>query len=211
MRIEFYEPKLEQNIVREIWQWSKEVLEQKSHYFGGLPACPFAEKAWKEDKVALMFKYEKNYQCLYSTISQFDDNFDLAIIVDLAFEKDPADFHDYLFNLNKCISDGVFIDKDVWLMGFHPHDEPNEFVADANEDFLALVEEEYAMIFVQRLSKLQESADKLAKRGYYKPYEDDYNAQDLFEQRHQLYRRLKDGNATKEKEWCEENARWRHG
>jgi hypothetical protein len=84
MRIEFYEPKLEQNIVREIWQWSKEVLEQKSHYFGGLPACPFAEKAWKEDKVSLMFKYEKNYQCLYTTISQFDDNFDLAIIVDLA-------------------------------------------------------------------------------------------------------------------------------
>ena len=196
MRVEFYEPRLEQNIVREIWQWSKEILEQKSTFFNGLPACPFAEKAWMDDKVSLMFKYEKSYQCLYTTISQFDDNFELAIIVDLSFEKEPETFHDYLYNLNQCISDGVFIDRDVWLMGFHPHDEGNEFVADVAAEFEPIVDKEYAMIFIQRLSKLQESADKLAKRGYYKSYEEDYNAKELFEQRHQMYRRLKNGNAS---------------
>ena len=78
----------------------------------------------------------------------------------------------------------------------HPDDEPNDFVAEPSETFEPVIDQEYAMIFVQRLSKLQESADKLAKRGYYKPYEEDYNAKELFEHRHQLYRRLKDGNAS---------------
>jgi hypothetical protein len=200
MQVEFFEPVLEQNIVREITQWSRQVLEPKSEFFNGMPACPFAEKAWKDDKVSLMFKYENSYQCLYSTVSTFDDNFDVSIIIDLNFEEDPEDFHDYLYEMNKAISGGMFINKDVWLMGFHPYDAPNEFVADCGSTFEPVVEDEYAMIFVQRLSKLQESADKLAKRGYYKSYEADYNAKELFNNRSQLYRRLKNGNGPQEKD-----------
>ena len=196
MRVEFFEPKLEQGIVHEILQWSKDVLETNSSFFGGLPPCPYAQKAWADHKVSIMFKYEPSFQVLYTSISPFDDNFDLNIIVDIKYEQDPENFHEYLHNLNGCIADGMFIDRDIWLMGFHPEDEPNDFVAEPSETFEPVVEQEYAMIFVQRLSKLQESADKLAKRGYYKPYEEDYNAKELFEHRHQLYRRLRNGNAS---------------
>jgi hypothetical protein len=196
MRVEFFEPVLEQNIVKEICQWSKEALETKSSFFGGMPACPYARQAWADQKVSIMFKYEPSFQVLYTSISQFDDNFELNIIVDMNYEKNPEDFHDYLHSLNICISDGMFIDRDIWLMGFHPDDEPNDFVAEPSEGFEPYVDQEYAMIFVQRLSKLQESADKLAKKGYYKSYEADYNAKELFEHRHQLYRRLKDGDET---------------
>jgi len=52
------------------------------------------------------------------------------------------------------------------------------------------------MIFVQRLSQVQESADKLLKKGYYDKYLEEYNAQDIFERRQTLYRRLKNGNET---------------
>lgn len=196
MQLEFLEPTLERNIVKELLQWSKKVLEEKNPSFNDMPACPFAQKAWQEGKVSIIFKYENSYQCLYSIVSSFDDNFEVAIIIDLNFDKDPEDFHDYLHEMNKAISQGMFIDKDVWLMGFHPDDDGNEFVADVASDFEALVDKEYAMIFVQRLSKLQESADKLAKRGYYKIYEQDYNARELFDHRSNLYRRLKNGNAT---------------
>ena len=52
------------------------------------------------------------------------------------------------------------------------------------------------MIFVQRLSKLQEAADKLNKNGYYDSYEGEYNAFDIYEKRRDLYRRLKNGDET---------------
>lgn len=63
--------------------------------------------------------------------------------------------------MNVAISRGMFIDKDIWVMGFHPDDEASEYVDDAN--FCHLTEESYAIIFVQRLTKLHESADKLKK------------------------------------------------
>jgi hypothetical protein len=54
-----------------------------------------------------------------------------------------------------------------------------------------MVEDEYAMIFVQRLSKVQEAADKLAKKGYYDNYLEEYNAEEIFQKREDLYRRLR--------------------
>ena len=133
-------------------------------------------------------------QVLYSTISQWEDAFDLVIIVDMAFKKDPDEFHEYLDLLNDAISNRVFIDPDIWLMGFHPYDEANDYIDD--QSFMHLVEDEYAMIFVQRLSKVQESADKLAKKGYYDNYLKEYNAEYIFQRREDLYRRLKNGDET---------------
>ena len=60
----------------------------------------------------------------------------------------------------------------------------------------ALTDTEYSMIFVQRLSQLQEAADKLEKKGYYGNYNGEYNACEIFDKRQQLYRRLKNGYET---------------
>jgi hypothetical protein len=79
-------------------------------------------------------------------------------------------------------------------MGFHPDDEPSDFVEDLIFDYE--VDTSYSMIFVQRLSKLQEAADKLNKNGYYDSYEGEYNAFDIYEKRRELYRRLKNGDET---------------
>ena len=79
-------------------------------------------------------------------------------------------------------------------MGFHPDDEPNELVEEVAID--AVTDTSYAMIFVQRLSKLQEAADKLNKKGYYNSYNGDYNVLEIYEKRNKLYRRLKNGDET---------------
>jgi len=179
----------EREICDEIIAWSSHTLQKPNPYYNGLPPCPYAQKAWEEQKVLFLFKYDTNMQVLYSTLSQWEDAFDLVIIVDMAFQKDPEIFHDYLDLLNEAISEGVFIDRDMWLMGFHPHDEPNDFIDD--NSFMQIVEDEYAMIFVQRLSKVQESADKLAKKGYYDNYLEEYDAEQIFQNRELLYRRLK--------------------
>lgn len=179
----------ESQICQEIMAWSDHTLHKPNPFYNGMPPCPYAQKAWEDNKVLILFKYDTNMQVLYSTISQWEDAFDLVIIVDMAFQKDPDVFHDYLEQLNEAISDGIFIDRDMWLMGFHPHDEPNDFIDD--NSFMQIVEDEYAMIFVQRLSKVQESADKLAKKGYYDNYLEEYDAEQIFQNRELLYRRLK--------------------
>ncbi len=187
---------VEEAVKAEIRDWSAAALEQPSPHFNGLPPCPYARKAWSEDKVAILFKYEASQQVLYSTVSQFDDNYDLAVIVDFEFYEDSDVFHGYLDEMNDVISDGMFIDRDIWVMGFHPDDEESEFVEDLALDFDPHVEDEYALVFVQRLSKLQEAADKLATKGYYEAYGANYNARELYEKRERLYRRLKDGFET---------------
>tara|TARA_R110000772_G_scaffold263138_1_gene382722 strand:+ start:83 stop:676 length:594 start_codon:yes stop_codon:yes gene_type:complete len=195
MNLAFFNTDLEKNVVKEIMKWSSDVLEQPHPFFMNFSPCPFAKQAWFADRVAILFKYENNYQCLYSTISQFDDNFDVALIVDLDNNKNADDFHEYLDGLNEVIADGVFIDRDIWLMGFHPDDDPEEYAEDAA--FTPVVDTEYAIIFVQRLSKLQEAADKLRKKGYYEAYAKEYNVYQIYSRRDQLYRRLKNGDETK--------------
>jgi len=184
----------EREIFQEIIAWSEHTLQKPNPYYNDMPPCPYAQKAWEDNKVIILFKYDSNMQVLYSTISQWEDAFDLVIIVDMAFKKDPDEFHEYLDMLNDAVSNGVFIDRDIWLMGFHPHDEANDFIDD--QSFMHLVEDEYAMIFVQRLSKVQESADKLAKKGYYDIYLEEYDVEHIFQKRQALYRRLKNGDET---------------
>lgn len=108
----------ESQICQEIMAWSDHTLHKPNPFYNGMPPCPYAQKAWEDNKVLILFKYDTNMQVLYSTISQWEDAFDLVIIVDMAFQKDPDVFHNYLEQLNEAISDGVFIDRDMWLMGF---------------------------------------------------------------------------------------------
>ena len=183
----------EKLIETEIRRWSANVLEKKNKAFNNLPACPYAQAAWDKDKVGIVFKYDKDYQSLYSLISTFDDRYDLVILVDTAYD-DYEKFHEYIEQLNDAISQGFFIDKDIWLMGFHPEGDENDNLE--GESFEPLVEEEYGLIFVQRLTKLQESAEKIKKLGYYDCYKDEYNSDEIYQKRELFYRRLKNGNES---------------
>ncbi|MCP3704847.1 MAG: hypothetical protein GY954_18190 [Alteromonas sp.] len=194
MNLAFYDQSTEKAIVEEILQWSETALEKPSPQFNNLPPCPYARKALMDEKVAILFKYDDSYQVLYSCISQFDDNFDLAIIVDVHNDKSAYDFHEYLESLNEAISNGMFIDKDIWVMGFHPDDDVSETAQETAIE--AITDTEYSMIFVQRLTVLQEAADKLDKKGYYDSYDSECIASDIYNRRVELYRRLKNGNET---------------
>ena len=185
----------EKKIYNEIREWSRTLLEEKNPEFNGLPACPYAKAAWAAQRVSVIFKRDPaNYQDLWTVISTWDDQVDLVIIVDLAFTEDSDAFHQYLDDINQAISDGMFIDRDIWVMGFHPDQEPNELVDDGT--FEPDTTEEYAMIFVQRLSKLEESADKIRELGYYDRYFDEYDVEKMYKIRHEFYRRLIDGNES---------------
>ena len=194
---------LEKAVIEELKDWTQVGLAMPNEYFNGLPACPFAQKAWAEEKVAVVFNYEKNWQPLYSAISQFDDNFDMAIVVNFGDLGVSSDLHEYLGLLNQAVSDGIFIDKDIWLMGYHPDDDEAEFVTETMV-VEGLAEEEYSMVFVQRLSKIQEAAYKLVHKGYYSHYLNDELFCEQYAKREQFYQLLRS-----DEDGCNEKAKTR--
>ena len=179
---------LEQKICNEIKAWSKYALEVPNENYNNLPSCPYAKAAWKNNKVGFALKTKNNYDIVYCLINNFNDSKELIIVIDLCFENNEI-FHNNLTNLNQLIHQNKFNQQDIWLMGFHPDDDVNELIDDGS--FEEIVSEEYSLIFVQRLSKLQESANKLKKLGYYDNYYNRYDVEDIYKQRENYYRRLK--------------------
>jgi len=179
---------LEQKICKEIKAWSKYALEIPNENYNNLPSCPYAKAAWRNNKVGFALKTTNNYDIVYSVINNYNDSKELIIVIDLCSETNEM-FHNNLTNLNELIHQNKFDQQDIWLMGFHPDDDVNELIDDGSFD--EIVSEEYSLIFVQRLSKLQESANKLKKLGYYDNYYIMYNVEDIYEQRENYYRRLK--------------------
>tara|TARA_R100000657_G_C4683488_1_gene134898 strand:+ start:4017 stop:4595 length:579 start_codon:yes stop_codon:yes gene_type:complete len=179
------------NIIDEIKEWSKHTLEVSNPEFNNLPVCPYAKAAWKQAKVDIVFKFEKeDYKRLYMALHNWSDRKDLVIIADTEYIEDQEEFHEFVDNINEAIANNVFRDKDMWVMGFHPEDEPNELF-DEEEDVEPISEIDYAIFFVQRLSKLEEAAEKLRPLGYYDKYFQEYDVKHMYELRTNFYRRLR--------------------
>ena len=178
----------EKLICDEIRAWSAYALKKD---IGDLPACPYAKACWDSERIEVVFKKAKDKLPLYIVLSQFDDAYDVVVVVDLAYE--PADeFHENVNTLNENIAEGMFIQKDLWLMGFHPDDDAVGSID--NGTFKGVNDVRYAMYFVQRLSKLQEASDKLKPLGYYQKYfDDDADLQQAFKLRESFYRKLEYG------------------
>ncbi len=180
-------------IVKEIRDWSRYALEASSPDFNDLPPCPYAKAAWQENKVEILFKTDsEDYKTLYVTLSEWDDSKELVIIADIEFVEDPDEFHHFVDSLNEAIADQAFEDRDFWIMGFHPEDESNELIDDGT--FEGETETQYAMFFVQRLSKLEKAAEKLRPLGYYDKYFREYDVAEMYELRTNFYRQLLDGD-----------------
>ena len=189
---------LEQKVIEEVKTWTNQVLDQPNPFFNDLPACPYAKKAFVTEKVGFSFSYDKGMQGLYTVLSQFDDTFDVILYVQFEFVEEPQEFHDYLAALNQAISMGIFIQTDLWVMGFHPSDETEEVF---DQEFDHVVDEPYAMIFVQRLSKIEKSAEMLREKGYYDQYLKDPQTASLWDERQLFYRRLCDAGTKRNEKW----------
>ena len=191
-----------EDIKKEIRDWSRHALEVPNPDFNNLPPCPYAQAAWQEDKVEIVFKEENSYKLVFDTLKNFNDNKDLVIVVDTYFIEHEDAFHNYLDRINKCISENVFQDKDLWVMGFHPYQDANELIDDGT--FEGTTETEYALIFVQRLSKLEEASNKLVSRGYYDRYFETYDVSGMYKIRKEYYRRLQCADQRRQAQLNEE-------
>ena len=179
---------IETEVRKEVRAWSAHALEKANGNYNSFPACPFAKKAWLNNKVDIQFKYDGDPTPLYTTLAQYDNDYELIIVVDFDYDSDADRFHNYLEGLNECISANFFGDQDLYVMGFHPADGGNDLLDD--EEFEVEVEYTYAMVFVQRLSLLCKASDTLRKVGYYNRDQGGYEAEDIIKRREELYRRF---------------------
>ena len=153
-------------VERDIRKWSHEFLEKPSDKLNGLPPCPYAKQAWLDDKV--IFSINTGLDGLTEEIKKFDTH-DYDIVV-WANEDLPemAYLDGWCDGVNEAMS---IAGIDMHLMVFHPDYDAEE----AGLDFLVedgVVDESlvYCMVFVQRLSPLDDAALSLEKSGYYKHF-----------------------------------------
>ena len=188
-------------IAEDLRSWSKHVLEVPNDYLNGLPACPYAKKAWQDNKVKIVetknIYKETLRQCL-----EFKDNQHEVVICASFNIPDIEDFQSWCDKRNDLLAK-----DDLHIMGFHPEYGAEE----ADLDFLyehsweSSVRNEYCMIFIQSLSQVDDASQKLEKLEYYKVYpEEEY--QELVVKR----REKRHGNETKSNGQKEDDARWRN-
>lgn len=156
-------------IENDIRNWSHNFLEIPHVKLNGLPPCPYARKAWADKKVK--FSINTGLEGLTKEIYSFDlHQYDIVVWA----EEEPPEL-EYLDGwcdgANETLS---ILQKDMHLMVFHP-----DFNAeDAGLDFLDDAEVTdnnlyYAMVFVQKLSILDDASLSLEKSGYYNNFPDE--------------------------------------
>ena len=134
----------ENDIERQIRDWSEYSLEN----------------TWNSNKVSVRFSYKDYAKEVRSIQSDWNDIYDVIILACFDFESDPLAFQNTLDSINENASR-----TNLWLMGFSPNCYGG--ITEKN----TTTPSSYAMVFIQRLAKLQEAAYELKDLGYYKEYE----------------------------------------
>jgi len=183
---------LERQIKKDVRRWSEHFLEIPNKHLGGFPACPFAKKTWKDKKVLIKTKEKNKWYKTQLNIQLSKINFnkhEILIFCDPYFNYSLEEFQDIIDAYNNWYNK-----KDIFFMGFHPHnpanEEEQEFLVSPNGD-TPTVESNllYSMMLIQKFSQLQEASDKLHRIGYYKLWPKGYY-QDVVVSRQKTYRRI---------------------
>jgi hypothetical protein len=173
-------------IEQDLRSWSREVLEVPSAHLRGLPPCPYARKAWRDNKVLVVETGD-----IFADSTKHCEIFDALgkeLIVVATFDLPEADtLHAFSEQL------GVEFPR-LHCMTFHPdydaEDAELDFLTD--NDWQSGVAEDYAMLFVQDLAQVVAASDRLHPLGYYDVYPpDEYEALVVNRKR-----RLHHGNET---------------
>lgn len=157
---EYFDSKRKLMIVEEIRRWIENVLSVPSDHFNKLPPCPYAKQAWARNEVKVVFGGREQVDIV---LDDWPENADIVIVV-VVDPLEYEDLNDWCDEQNEQLKS-----EDLTLMPFVPGEtidtgQPDEEMTNWNP----LVEEEYAMIFVQSLTELEEASENLKSKGYYK-------------------------------------------
>lgn len=151
-----------QPVTDDLKSWSREVLDLPNSHLSGLKACPYAENAWKNERVDVWVG--EGPADLRAAINDFDSkSFDMTIWVNFNLSRvDLWDRWVQIWNREN-------LSTDTYLMLFHPDFPPSEetetFLTD--NDWESILDEDYMMVFIQPLSALNKASVALEEIGYY--------------------------------------------
>ena len=137
-------------IEEKVKDWAFGQLSKVSEQFANLSPCPYAKATFVNDKVSFVkTDYRDFLDTVTSQIEKFNGEKDVVIVYS---EHNPFGL-DYLegaveglnFMLNQR-------GKDIWLLGFH---------------------NEWTMVFIQKITKLDDASIDLEQKGYYNNYNKD--------------------------------------
>jgi len=137
-------------IEEKVKDWAFGQLSKVSEQFNNLSPCPYAKATFVNEKVSFVeADYREFLDIVNTEIEKFTGEKDVVIV----YSKHNPFGLDYLegaveglnFSLNKR-------GKDIWLLGFH---------------------NEWTMIFIQKITKLDDASIDLEKKGYYNNYNKD--------------------------------------
>lgn len=143
--------------------WIKEVLSKPNPIFNNLPACPYAKKAWMEDKVEIYVfdSWVDAYSCLLTKQWDFT-NLEVSII---AFPKDNIT-PNQLSNMIDALQN-TWPRNDLAILEDHPDE--LEQVQGFNLNF-----GDQCLLLVQSRLKLNKARAELEAKGYYKNWDPEY-------------------------------------
>ena len=143
--------------------WIKEVLSKPNPIFNNLPACPYAKKAWMEDKVEIYVfdSWVDAYSCLLTKQWDFT-NLEVGII---AFPKDNIT-PNQLSNMIDALQN-TWPRNDLAILEDHPDE--LEQVQGFNLNF-----GDQCLLLVQSRLKLNKARAELEAKGYYKNWDPEY-------------------------------------
>lgn len=154
-------------IEEDLRSWSAEVLEVPSDYLNGLPPCPYARKAWRENKVLVIESDNLEHDAVKYCSNFYEFDKELIVVASYSI-PDLEEFAGFVVSLNEE-------NPSLHCMQFHP-----EYGAeDAELDFLtendweSSVSDDYCMVFIQDLKAVVAASDRLEALGYYAAYPSD--------------------------------------
>jgi len=184
-------------IIDDVRLWSKHFLEVPNLHLGGVPACPFAKKAWSDNKVWIAVKtknstYKKE---LNDCLKNLDfTKKEILIFCDPYYSYTSDDLHQATEDYNHWYNK-----KDIYFMSFHPQNpatvEEQEFLVSPTQELdvsTSYPEHKYSMMLIQKFSQLQQASDKLKKQGYYNQWPKGYY-RDVVVSREDKYKKINGG------------------
>ena len=146
-----------------IANWINNTLSKPNPIFNNLPACPYAKKAWNENKVEV-FVYN-SWIDAYSKLISMDYDFDLKDVYVFAFPVDNITPEQLTNTLDKLTSTWQ---KD-WIVVLEDHPDELEQVQGYKLNF-----GEQCLLLVQSRNKLNIARTNLEAKEYYKNWDPEY-------------------------------------
>ena len=153
----------------DIVDWINQFVSRSNPNLNNQAPCPYASQALRDNRVDIRIGNVPERDAASLTKQAFDQ-LDVIIFVYNPLLFDAEDFSARIQLINRQLRD-----QDLLVLDDHPENEEIVNTVKMNQG-------KYALMFAQSLSRLDDAAQKLARKGYYDNWPEEYLT-DLFQGR----------------------------